>query len=117
MRFSFVSSMLILLLLSTPAFAAGPDSAVQLIFRNDGFVPATLHAPAETRIEIRIKNARTLPSEFESYDLGSEKVIPGDTTLSLWVGPLKPGKYGFFDDFNPGIEGTLVVGGDQQDDS
>ncbi|TAM86032.1 MAG: cupredoxin domain-containing protein [Candidimonas sp.] len=94
-------------LAGSPVFAA--EASYELTIQNDGFSPATLAIPAGERVKIVIKNARTLPSEFESAQLGREKVVPGGTTLALWVGPLKPGKYKFFDDFNPKAVGWIVA--------
>jgi len=90
------------------AFAADSHS-VSITIKQHGFSPATLTVPANTRIEIKIHNARALPSEFESYSLNREKVVPGHTTLSLWLDPLEPGRYKFFDDFNPGVVGWIKV--------
>ncbi|MDN5864244.1 MAG: cupredoxin domain-containing protein [Gammaproteobacteria bacterium] len=98
-----------LLALLAPAALAADNHSVTLTIKDDSFTPSTLTVPADTRIEIEIHNTRALPSEFESFDLNREKVVPGGTTLSLWIGPLAPGKYKFFDDFNPGVTGVIVV--------
>jgi hypothetical protein len=47
--------------------------------------------------------------EFESKELKAEKVIAAKGEGIVRVGPLKPGKYEFFDDFNQANRGTLVV--------
>lgn len=104
-----------MLMLMAASALAGETAQVDLSIKDNGFVPATLHIPADKRVEIRIHNTRAQPAEFESHDMGSEKVIPGNTTLSLWLGPLKSGEYGFFDDFNPGVKGKLVVGACEED--
>lgn len=108
MRMLAVTCTVVLALFAGASFAADQHS-VSLTIKDDAFSPATLTVPANARIEIKIHNTRMLPSEFESYDLGREKVVPGGTTLSLWIGPLKPGKYKFFDDFNPDVTGVIVV--------
>jgi hypothetical protein len=36
-------------------------------------------------------------------------VIPPGGTVSLFIGPLNPGRYEFFDDFNPKNRGVVVV--------
>lgn len=102
------------LLLAMTSACATDSKPVELSIADNGFSPATLQIPAGQRVELKIHNTRSFPSEFESYSLNSEKVIPGGTTLSLWVGPLKPGTYKFFDDFNPGAKkGKIVVGADK----
>ena len=50
-----------------------------------------------------------MPAEFESRDSHAEVVIPGKTELPVYVRPLKPGTYHFFNDFHPHSKGTLVV--------
>lgn len=99
---------LALLLTLVPAFGAQPPSYA-LTIHDHTFAPATLTIPAGVRVRLEVKNTRRLPSEFESFDLNREKVIPGGTTLIVWIGPLTPGKYKFFDDFNPGVTGWIVV--------
>ncbi|MGH7058453.1 MAG: cupredoxin domain-containing protein, partial [Acetobacteraceae bacterium] len=61
------------------------------------------------RVKLEVTNTRSFPSEFESFEFNREKVVPGGTTVTVWVGPLKPGKYKFFDDFNQSSVGWLVV--------
>jgi heme/copper-type cytochrome/quinol oxidase subunit 2 len=73
------------------------------------FAPATLAVPAGTRIKLLVKNTRSLPSEFESFDLNREKVVPPGATITVWIGPLSAGKYKFFDDFNPGVTGWVTA--------
>jgi hypothetical protein len=38
-----------------------------------------------------------------------EKVIPPGGSVSLYIGPLNPGRYDFFDDFHPATRGIVVV--------
>ena len=90
------------------AVAAEPPSYTITIHDNK-FDPVTLTVPAGERIKLIIKNTRTMPSEFESAELGREKVVPGSTTLDLWIGPLKPGKYQYIDEFNPPVSGWVVA--------
>lgn len=90
------------------AMAAG-EASYALTIQDDKFVPQTLAIPAGQRVKLEIRNARSVPAEFESADLSKEKVVPSGTTLALWIGPLKPGKYKFFDDFNPSVTGWVEV--------
>jgi len=103
-----IISMFFSLLLVSQAWAA-PSSVVQLVIRNHSFEPQTLTIPAGQQVEIMVKNGDVFPAEFESSDLNREKVIPGGTTLPLYVGPLSPGSYRFFNDFHPSSTGTIVV--------
>lgn len=84
---------------SWPVAAQAP--AFALVIRNHRFEPEQLTIPAGQKIELRITNADATPEEFESTDLRREKVVPPGQEIVVYVGPLKPGTYEFFGDFNP----------------
>lgn len=105
----FASFAALALCLAIPSAFGAPSPSYALTIHDHAFAPATLTVPAGKRIKIEVKNTRALPSEFESFDLNREKIVPGGTTVEVWIGPLKPGKYKFFDDFNPGVTGHIVV--------
>jgi hypothetical protein len=65
--------------------------------------------PAGTKIELAITNEQKIAAEFESQALRREKVIPPGATGTVYVGPLQPGRYEFFDDFRPNNRGFLVA--------
>ena len=94
--------------LTSPVLGADAPS-YRLEIGDEGFAPATLAIPAGTRVELLVTNSRSLPSEFESFDLNREKVVPSGATVTVWIGPLPAGKYKFFDDFNPGITGWILA--------
>jgi heme/copper-type cytochrome/quinol oxidase subunit 2 len=81
-----------------------------LIVRHHEFQPTELQLPAGQKIELRVTNADPTPEEFESPSLNREKVIPGGQTVTIYIGPLTPGRYEFFGDFNPKTaRGTIVA--------
>jgi heme/copper-type cytochrome/quinol oxidase subunit 2 len=104
----FCTALLTATFLTCPVLGADAPS-YGLEIGQHGFTPATLAIPAGARIELRITNSRSLPSEFESFDLNREKVVPPGATVTVWIGPLPAGKYKFFDDFNPGITGWILA--------
>ena len=65
--------------------------------------------PAGTKIELSITNEQKMAAEFESHALHREKVIPPGATRTVYVGPLQPGRYEFFDDFRPNNRGFMVA--------
>jgi hypothetical protein len=65
------------------------------------FYPDTLTVPAGVRFKLVIENEDASPEEFESLELNREKVILGNTKATVFIGPLKPGIYPFFGEFNP----------------
>jgi plastocyanin len=84
--------------LARAALAAPP--VVEIEIRNHLFVPARVTVPAGTKVKLLIHNRDATPEEFESYVLNREKVIVGESTATLFIGPLKPGEYEFFGEFN-----------------
>lgn len=100
---------IIILLVSIPQAWAAHSSLFKLVIKNQAFLPSTLTIPAGRIVKILVINKDALPAEFESYDLSREKVIPGGTQLPVYVGPLTPGSYNFFNDFHPSSKGKLIV--------
>ena len=96
--------------LLTAGVAVADDAAFRLTIRDHRFEPAELVVPAGQKIKLEIKNLDATPEEFESYELNREKVVPANTTVVIFVGPLKPGRYPFFGDFNKDTaKGVLIV--------
>ena len=99
---------LALALVATGAW--GQDVVIRLIIKDHKFTPTTIEAPAGQKFKLVVKNEDLTPEEFESHDLKREKVIPGGGEIIVLLGPLKPGTYGFFGDFNPKTaQGQLIV--------
>ena len=91
----------VLLVLSLlPAIVLAVEDDYNLTIRNHQFVPDQLVVPAGKKIKLVISNADSTPEEFESYTLNREKVIPGNSKASVYVGPLEPGKYEFIGEFH-----------------
>ena len=90
--------------------AVADDAAFRLTIRNHRFEPAELVVPAGQKIKLEIDNQDATPEEFESHELNREKVVPAKATVAIFVGPLKPGRYPFFGDFNKGTaKGVLIA--------
>lgn len=69
--------------------------------RDHLFYPSQLAIPANTKVKLIVINRDPTPEEFESYELNREKVIMGGAKAIIFVGPLVPGDYPFFGEFNP----------------
>jgi hypothetical protein len=93
--------------LAAPAVAQLPQVAIAV--RDTGFVPAEVQVPAGTKIELSITNEQKSAAEFESQALRREKVIPPGAAATVYIGPLQPGRYEFFDDFRPTNRGFVVA--------
>lgn len=95
-------------LLAGNALAGTPEFEIEI--RNHLFQPDTLTIPANTKVKLIIYNRDSTPEEFESYELNREKVILGGRKAIVFVGPLAPGEYPFFGEFNPQTAlGTIMV--------
>jgi plastocyanin len=95
-----------------PAFADAPP--VEIDIKAQAFVPAEIKLPAGVKVELHVVNTDDLPAEFESYDLSREIVVPAHGQVKVFIGPLDPGRYRFFNDFHQESEGYVVVAGDQK---
>lgn len=106
---SLLSPLIVAAVLVPAAAMAGSPPTFKISIGQHQFEPAVTRIPAGQRVRLRVTNSRGLPSEFESFDLNREKVVPGHTTVTVWVGPLSPGHYKIFDDFNRGTTGAVVA--------
>lgn len=100
---------LLMVTVAVPAMADGATAGTQITIEKGHFHPAELTLPAGKRVKVMVKNATALPAEFESNDFTVEKVIPGQTTLPVYIGPLNAGKYSFFNDFAQHMTGHIIV--------
>ncbi|MAF83677.1 MAG: cupredoxin domain-containing protein [Gammaproteobacteria bacterium] len=100
--------LLLWILFALPATAKPPVFEIEI--RNHLFEPSELIVPANTKIKLIVYNRDKTPEEFESYELNREKVIMGTRKAVVFIGPLKPGNYPFFGEFNPKTaQGTIVA--------
>lgn len=93
------STVLVSLLFCTIARAEVPTFTLEI--RDHLFYPSQLIIPANTKVKLIVINRDATPEEFESYELNREKVIMGGAQAIIFVGPLVPGDYPFFGEFNP----------------
>ncbi len=80
-----------------------------LTLKNHAFMPRELVLPAGQRVKITVRNQDATPAEFESSDLNREKVVAANSEINVFVGPLDPGHYGFFDDFHRDTTTGVIV--------
>ena len=80
--------------------AAADTLSVRIVIKNHRFVPSEIVVPAGKRVELVIENQDPTPEEFESEDLRREKIVVGHGKISVWIGPLPAGTYGFYGEYN-----------------
>jgi plastocyanin len=86
------------------------DADVRLVIRDHKFEPAEITVPAGKKLKLVIDNQDATAEEFESYELNREKVVPPKGQVTLFIGPLKPGRYPFFGDFHKETaKGVLIA--------
>lgn len=80
--------------------AAQAADEYPITIKEHRFVPAEVKVPSGKKVKLLIENQDPTPEEFESYSLNREKVISGKAKAVVFIGPLKPGRYEFFGEFN-----------------
>jgi hypothetical protein len=80
---------------------AAQEPSYTLVIKDHRFQPTEIEIPANKKIALVVKNEDPTPEEFESTELRREKVVPGGQQITVYIGPVKPGRYEFFGDFNP----------------
>lgn len=88
---------------------AAPPKTFHLTIENQSFEPNSVTIPAEQTIKILVINKDSIPAEFESSKFNAEVVIPGKSHVPVYIRPLEPGTYEFFNDFHPQSKGKLIV--------
>ena len=98
---------LLVLAMSAPASADEPNFAIAI--KDGQFVPNELTIPAGVKVKLTVRNENRTASEFESTQMHREKVVTAGQEISVFIGPLDPGRYEFFDDFHPETRGFLIA--------
>ncbi|MCE9633795.1 MAG: cupredoxin domain-containing protein [Methylophilales bacterium] len=97
----------LILLLPLLAFAADEERVIQI--KNHRFEPSELTVPAGKKIKLVVENKDATPEEFESHELNREKVIAGNSKATIFIGPLAPGNYPFFGEFNEATAKGVII--------
>jgi len=98
---ALAAGVLSLAAISAPATRApADDPALTLELKDHKFQPANPTIPADTKVKLTVRNLDATPAEFESEDFDVEKVIPGNSEITVNIGPLKAGTYEFYDEYH-----------------
>ena len=84
-----------------PSLAHAETLEVTVQIKDHRFTPETVKVPAGKKVKLVVENLDPTSEEFESYELNREKVVAGNAKITVFIGPLNPGQYKFFGDFNP----------------
>jgi hypothetical protein len=93
--------------LAGPCFADNLTPSVQ--FQGGRFEPSRVVVPANKPFKVRVTNAAHSAIEFESFELHRERVVRPGESITVYMPPLSPGAYQFFDDFNHSVPQGQIV--------
>ena len=91
------------------ALAVAADPQIGITIKDHRFLPAEIKVPVGKKIKFIIENQDPTPEEFESHELNREKVIPGRSKSTIFIGPLKAGRYPFFGEFNEATAKGVII--------
>ena len=92
----------------TSVARAGDDIAITI--KDHRFEPSEISLPAGQKVTLSVTNQDATPEEFESDDLDIEKVIAGQQSATIQVGPLDAGRYEFYGEYHEdSAKGAIVV--------
>jgi len=86
-------------LVPTPVRAA-EELVIEISIKDHKFAPDAIKLPAGKAAKLIVKNLDATPEEFESNDIGFEKIIAGNSEATIRVKPLEAGTYIFFGEFH-----------------
>ncbi len=89
------------------AMAAEPEAL--LVIKNHRFEPAEVKVPSGQRVKLVIHNQDSTAEEFDSHDLNREKVVPPGVKATVFIGPLKPGRYTFIGEYHEATAKGVVI--------
>ncbi|MDE2007008.1 MAG: cupredoxin domain-containing protein [Rhodospirillales bacterium] len=79
-----------------------------LTLRDHRFTPDHLVIPAGKRVRLLIASEEPTAGEFAAPSLGAEKMLRPGGMIGVYVGPLAPGRYRFYDALHPATaRGTI----------
>jgi len=96
-------------LISAPVTQTVAAEEFHISIKNHHFEPVELTVPAGEKIKLVVTNLDATPEEFESYTLNREKIIRGNSSAAIFIGPLKPGRYTYFGEFNKDTAKGVIV--------
>ena len=101
----------VLFLACMPVPACAEEALPERISLFNGiFAPSTLTIPANRKIKLTIANNDLIAIDFTSAALDSDIPIRPQSEAYIYLGPLAPGRYAFFDALHRATSpGTLIV--------
>jgi len=80
-----------------------------IVIKDHQFNPTQLVIPSGQKIKVTVDNQDPTAEEFESFDLNREKVVNGNKSIIVFLGPLAKGTYKYFGDFHQNTAQGVIV--------
>ena len=106
-HFYSLAGSLVFALFAGSAMAAEPQAL--LVIKDHRFEPAEIKVPKGQRVKLIVHNQDSTPEEFESHDLNREKVVPAGAKATIYIGPLKAGRYSFYGEYHEKTAKGVIV--------
>lgn len=104
---SILAVLVTCILTAAPAFA---QETYVIVIKEHRMNPTELQVPAGQKIKLVVDNQDATPEEFESHTLNREKIVPGNSKATIYIGPLKPGTYEYFGEFHQATaQGKIIA--------
>ena len=93
-------------MLTAPALAS---DGIPVSLKDHKFTPAEIHVKANVPNVISLTNNDPTAEEFDSTSLKVEKVVAGNSSGSVRLRPLAPGRYPFMGEFHSSTAQGVVI--------
>jgi hypothetical protein len=104
------NSFICMIILFIPLSIFAKTTEFYLTLESHVFIPSELKIPANKKVKLIIHNKDKTAEEFDSFDLNREKVLFPNKKTTIFIGPLAPGQYEYFGEYNPGsARGVIIV--------
>jgi hypothetical protein len=85
------------------------SDAIPVSLKDHKFTPAEIHVKANVPNLISLTNNDPTAEEFDSTSLKVEKVVAGNSSGSVRLRPLAPGRYPFMGEFHSSTAQGVVI--------
>ena len=110
MNAKVLTGLIALVLLAPAALSAIANEPEQLlVIKGHRFEPAEIKVPVGKRVKLVVHNQDATPEEFESKPLNREKLVPAGAKTTIFIGPLKAGRYEFVGEYNEATAKGVIV--------
>jgi hypothetical protein len=98
------------ILMVLPCTSRAQEPIYTLGIKDHRFEPPEIEIPAGKRVALVVRNLDATPERFDSTQLRRENVVAPGQEVTIYIGPLRPGRYEFLGHFNPKTaRGQIVV--------